>query len=143
MADFFCHRIPYECMRTGNTTPFTIMKNITNKTRNAEAISQQVANLIQSLKGWNLISGLFYAGNDPEDVVIYALAKEVRDLTVRLLELTYKLGVAAMRDDEESYRRTKATLGPLYAREAAISNACLEKLKQSAKPHKDRRETAA
>lgn len=119
------------------------MKDIIIKTRKAEEISQQITHLVMALKGWNLISGLFYAGNDPEDVVIYALAKEVRDLTVRLLELTYKLGVAAMRDDEESYRRTKATLEPLYAREAAISNACLEKLKQSAKPHKDRRETVA
>ncbi len=119
------------------------MKPITNKTRNAEEISQQVANLVQSLKGWNLISGLFYAGDEPEDIVIYALAKEARDLTIRLLELTHKLGAAAMRDDEETYRRTKATLEPLYAREAAISNACLEKLKHSAKTHKDRKEKVA
>jgi len=118
------------------------MKPITNKTRKAEEISQQAANLVQSLKGWNLISGLFYAGNDPEDVVIYALAKEARDLTIRLLELTYKLGTAAMQDNEESYRRTRATLEPLYEREAAISSACLEKLKQSAKTHKDRKEAS-
>lgn len=118
------------------------MKPIKNKTRNAEEICQQIANLVKSLKGWNLISGLFYAGNEPEDIVIYTLAKEARDLTIRLLELTYKLGVAAMRDDEESYRRIKATLEPLYVREAAISNACLEKLKQSAKAHKDRKEAS-
>lgn len=130
-------------MRTHNNPSFTIMKPITNKTRNAEEISQQVANLVQSLKGWNLISGLFYAGDEPEDIVIYALAKEARDLTIRLLELTHKLGAAAMRDDEEFYRRTKATLEPLYAREAAISNACLDKLKQSAKTHKDRKEKVA
>lgn len=118
------------------------MKPIKNKTRIAEEICQQIANLVKSLKGWNLISGLFYAGNEPEDIVIYALAREARDLTIRLLELTHKLGSAAMRDDEESYRRTKATLESLYAREAAISNACLEKLKQSAKTYKDRKEAS-
>jgi len=129
-------------LRTRYNPSFKIMKPITNKTRNAEEISQQVANLVQSLKGWNLISGLFYAGNEPEDIVIYALAREARDLTIRLLELTHKLGAACMRDDEESYRRTKATLESLYAREAAISNACLEKLKQSAKTYKDRKEAS-
>lgn len=118
------------------------MKPIKNKTRIAEEICQQIANLVKSLKGWNLIFGLFYAGNEPEDIVIYALAREARDLTIRLLELTHKLGSAAMRDDEESYRRTKATLESLYAREAAISNACLEKLKQSAKTYKDRKEAS-
>lgn len=118
------------------------MKSIKNKTRIAEEICQQIANLVKSLKGWNLISGLFYAGNEPEDIVIYVLAREARDLTIRLLELNHKLGAAAMRDDEESYRRTKATLESLYAREAAISNACLEKLKQSAKAHKDRKEAS-
>ena len=129
-------------MRTRYNPSFKIMKPIKNKTRIAEEICQQIANLVKSLKGWNLISGLFYAGNEPEDIVIYALAREARDLTIRLLELTYKLGVAAMRDDEESYRRIKATLEPLYVREAAISNACLEKLKQSAKAHKDRKEAS-
>lgn len=129
-------------MRTRYTPSFKIMKPIKNKTRIAEEICQQIANLVKSLKGWNLISGLFYAGNEPEDIVIYALAREARDLTIRLLELTHKLGSAAMRDDEESYRRTKATLESLYAREAAISNACLEKLKQSAKTYKDRKEAS-
>lgn len=118
------------------------MKDIITKTRKAEEISQQIAHQVKALKGWNLISGLFYAGNEPEDIVIYALAKEARDLTIRLLELTHKLGAAAMRDDEETYRRTKATLESLYAREAAISNACLEKLKQSAKTYKDRKEAS-
>lgn len=129
-------------MRTRYNPSFKIMKPIKNKTRIAEEICQQIANLVKSLKGWNLISGLFYAGNEPEDIVIYALAREARDLTIRLLELTHKLGSAAMRDDEESYRRTKATLESLYAREAAISNACLEKLKQSAKTYKDRKEAS-
>lgn len=118
------------------------MKGIITKTRKAEEISQQIAHQVKALKGWNLISGLFYAGNETEDIVIYALAREARDLTIRLLELTHKLGAAAMRDDEESYRRTKATLESLYAREAAISNACLEKLKQSAKTYKVRKEAS-
>lgn len=117
------------------------MKDIINKTRKAEEISQQIANLVQILKGWNLVSGLFYAGEELEDVVIYALAKEAKCITVRLLELTCKLGDAAIRGDIEAYRRLKATLVPLYKREAVISNTCQEKLKQSSQNH--RKEPAA
>lgn len=119
------------------------MKTLSNKTRKAEEISQQITNLVKSLKGWNLISGLFYAGDKPEDVVIYALAKEARDITIRLLELTYKLGEVTMQGDVEAYRRLKATLAPLYKREAVISNACLEKWKQSSVQHNNRKESAA
>lgn len=119
------------------------MKSTTNKTRKAEEISLQISDLVKSLKGWNLISGLFYASDKPEDVVIYALAKEARDITVRLLELTYKLGEVTMQGEVEAYRRLKATLAPLYKREAVISKACLEKLKQSSVQHNNRKETAA
>lgn len=119
------------------------MKSITNKTRKAEEISLQISTLVKSLKGWNLISGLFYAGEEPEDVVIYALAKEAKDVTMRLLELTYKLGEVTMSDDIEAYKRLKATLAPLYKREAVISSACLEKLKQSSQNQKNRKEKAA
>lgn len=49
------------------------MKGIITKTRKAEEISQQIAHQVKALKGWNLISGMFYAGNEPEDIVIYAL----------------------------------------------------------------------
>lgn len=126
-----------------NAPSFKIMNPITNKTRKAEEISQQIANLVKTLKGWNLISGLFYAGEEPEDVVIYALAKEARDITMRLLELTHKLGEAAIRGDIEAYKRLKVTLAPLYKREAVISSTCQEKLKQSSVQHSNRKETAA
>ena len=119
------------------------MKDIIIKTRKAEETSQQIAHLVKALKGWNLISGLFYAGEEPEDVVIYALAKEARDITMRLLELTHKLGEAAIRGDIEAYKRLKATLVPLYKREAVISSTCQEKLKQSSVRHSNRKETAA
>lgn len=119
------------------------MNTLSNKTRKAEEISQQITHLVQTLKGWNLISGLFYAGEEPEDVVIYALAKEAKDITMRLLELTYKLGEVTMSDDIEAYKRLKASLAPLYKREAVISSACLEKLKQSSVQHSDRKENVA
>lgn len=119
------------------------MKDIIIKTRKAEEISQQIAHLAKALKGWNLISGLFYAGEEPEDVVIYALAKEARDITMRLLELTHKLGEAAIRGDIEAYKRLKATLAPLYKREAIISSTCQGKLKQHAHSQDNRKETAA
>lgn len=119
------------------------MNTLSNKTRKAEEISQQITHLVKALKGWNLISGLFYASEEPEDVVIYAMAKEARDITIRLLELTYKLGEVTMRGDIEAYKRLKATLAPLYKREAVISSTCQEKLKQSSVQHSNRKETAA
>lgn len=119
------------------------MNTLSNKTRKAEELSQQITHLVKALKGWNLISGLFYASEEPEDVVIYAMAKEARDITMRLLELTHKLGEAAIRSDIEAYKRLKATLAPLYKREAVISRACQGKLKQHAHSQDNRKETAA
>jgi len=117
------------------------MKDIIIKTRKVEEICQQIAHLVKSLKVWNLISGLFYAGNESEDGIIYALSEEAREITNRLLELICKPGEAAMQGDTEAYKRLKATLCPLYKREVVISNTCQEKLKQSSQNH--RKETAA
>lgn len=114
---------------------------MTDKIRQAEEISRQVARLSMRLREWDLISALSYASHRPNDILVYALSKEARDLDFRILQLTYQLGDAAASERTEAYERLKASLGPLYEREGAIALAFREVLNAASEEKHARKES--
>ena len=103
------------------------MKNehIATNTRKALAIGRQGCNRAKSLKGWNLITGLYATSKAPDDIII----KEARELTLKQLHLTYKLGDTAMDGNKEQSQKLQEEILELNERLTHIADTCLAKLR--------------
>lgn len=115
------------------------MKNehISTNTRKALAIGRQVCNLAKSLKGWNLITGLYATSKAPDDIIIHTLAKEARELTLKQLHLTYKLGDTAMDGNKEQSQKLQEEILELNERLTHIADTCLAKLRATGRKEEE------
>ncbi len=104
-------------------------ERIATNARQALAIGRQVCNLAKSLKGWNLITGLYASSKAPDDIIIHTLAKEARELTLQQLHLTYKLGCAAMDGKKEQSQKLQEEILELNERLTHIADTCLTQLR--------------
>lgn len=72
------------------------MKEYPNLLQIIEDTQHRLGELTKSLKGWNLIGGLFSEARTSEEDIAHALAVEGRELVKNSLRLTFALGEAAM-----------------------------------------------
>lgn len=94
------------------------------KTRIAEDTQKRLEELTKSLKGWNLITGLYCDRNSHEDDVVHALALEAREIVLKSITNTFELGVAALKDQDSTFQALLRVLADLDDREAKLAALC-------------------
>lgn len=104
------------------------MNSIANQTRIAEDTSRRLGELIKSLKGWNLMTGLYEETHSTQDDLIHAYANEARGLVLISLRLTFELGAAGIRGDTRRFNRLLQKLDQLDKREKKLGTLYLESM---------------
>lgn len=104
------------------------MKQSTNKNNIAEDATSRLVELSESLKGWNLISGLYSQPESHAEDVVHALAVEAREIVLLSIRLTFKLGEAGMAGREQRFQNLLNRLAELDEREAKLAAACRKAL---------------
>lgn len=97
-------------------------------TRIAEDTTRRLSELVKSLKGWNLIVGLYEEKQNVQDDLVHAYANEARELVLMSLRLTFELGVAAMKERHERFDNLLQRLDSLDEREKTLSALCRKAL---------------
>ncbi len=105
------------------------MTNIVTKTRIAEETSERLTALVKSLKGWNLVSGLYsHERRSPAEDIVHALAVEAREIVLIAIRLTCHLGGLALSGDERKIARLRQRLTELDTREKHLATRCYKAL---------------
>ena len=100
------------------------MSTLASKTRIAEDTSRRLGELVKSLKGWNLITGLYTERNSTQDDLIHAYGIEARDVVLLSLRLTFELGAAGLKGHTGRFNNLLRRLDGLDARERNLAKAC-------------------
>lgn len=106
------------------------MNPIANKTRIAEDTSHRLGELTKSLKGWNLIAGLYEDTRSSHDDLIHAYANEARELVLLSLRLTFELGAAGMKENKSRFEHLLKRLNELDEREKKLASFCREVMRR-------------
>lgn len=101
-----------------------------NKTRIAEDTSHRLGELTKSLKGWNLIAGLFEYTRSSQDDLIHAYAREARELVLLSLRLTFELGSAGIKGNKSRFDHLLKRLEELDEREQKLADLCREVMRR-------------
>lgn len=107
------------------------MKEYPNLLQIIEDSQHRLGELTKSLKGWNLIGGLFSEARTSEEDIAHALAVEGRELVKNSLRLTFALGEAAMRGDAKRVERLVHVLDQLDSRESRLAGLCQNAIRQT------------
>ncbi len=108
-----------------------IMKTPFTKTRIAEETAQRLATLVKSLKGWNLVSGLYSLEHrTPEEDLVHALAVEAREIVLISIRLTCRLGELLLQEADNKPTRLIQQLNELDEREKRLAVLCRKALRE-------------
>lgn len=100
------------------------MNSIANKTRIAGDTSHRLGELTKSLKGWNLLVGLYEDTRSSQDDLIHAYAVEARELVLLSLRLTFELGTAGLQGNKSRFDHLLKRLEELDERERKLAVLC-------------------
>ena len=104
------------------------MESYKNRTQIVEDLAQDSAGLLQKLKGWNLISGLYeYPENKDEDLV-HAYAQQARDIVVQMVRLMCERVTAALKGKAGRHENLTRKLQDLGERERNLCSLCHQAL---------------
>lgn len=96
--------------------------------KTVEDLAQDSAGLLQKLKGWNLISGLYeYPENKDEDLV-HAYAQQARDIVVQMVRLMCERVTAALKGKAGRHENLTRKLQDLGERERNLCTLCHQAL---------------
>lgn len=104
------------------------MESYATTTKTVEDLAQDSAGLLQKLKGWNLISGLYeYPENKDEDLV-HAYAQQARDIVVQMVRLMCERVTAALKGKAGRHENLTRKLQDLGERERNLCSLCHQAL---------------
>lgn len=103
--------------------------NISDITKITEDLAQDSAGLLQKLKGWNLISGLYEETDNTGEDLVRAYSRQARDIVVMMVRLTAERAVAGLKGNKGRVKNLTARLRDLAEREKQLSTLCHQALK--------------
>ena len=113
--------------------------NISDTTKITEELASDSAGLLQKLKGWNLISGLYEETDNTGEDLVRAYSRQARDIVVMMVRLTAERAVAGLKGNKGRVKNLMARLRDLAEREASLATMCNVKLKALANGKEDLR----
>lgn len=97
-------------------------------TKMVEDLAQDSAGLLQKLKGWNLIAGLYEEPGSKEEDLVHAYAQQARDVVVMMVRLMCERVTAALKGRSERHANLTARLRDLAERERSLGELCQRSL---------------
>lgn len=99
-----------------------------NTTKTVEDLAQDSAGLLQKLKGWNLIAGLYEEPGSKDEDLVHAYAQQARDIVVQMVRLMCERVTAALKGKAGRHENLTRKLQDLGERERNLCTLCHQAL---------------